>query len=171
MNFLMANFTDRSNIQPMFFSVAEIMMVFLCLFFAQNTHQRRWFRKSVISDLICDCIFCLKSLWIFCVVFFTRNQANFSSFFGFTVHLLSFSILWCLSKNFMTQFTIGLQFVFGSIKSTYTKFVCRFDYLATGTSFGYSLVSHIRSFLTGLVKAAVGVRPVCGLSIISDGSF
>jgi len=69
----------------------------------------------------------------------------------------------------MTYFTLIMYTEFS--RFAFAKFGNWFDLLASRASFCYNLRSHIRSFLTGLVKAAVGVRPVCGLSIISDGSF
>jgi hypothetical protein len=49
------------------------------------------------------------------------------------------------------------------------KFSYRFQFLAMIAPFGYSLFSHIRSFSTGLVKAAFGLQPACGLFVISSG--
>lgn len=162
MYFFMANFTDRFNIQPMFRCITRMMIV-LCLAITQYAFQFRWFWKSIISDCVRNSIFCFKSFWVFFVIFFRRNCTNLFTFLCFIVTSLMFSVLWSFSIKTIARFAIRLQFIFTGIESTYTKFFCRFDCLAVSAIFRYNLVSHVRSFSTSLVKAAVGIRPVCGL--------
>jgi hypothetical protein len=77
------------------------------------------------------------------------------------VHDLLISIFIRPSSDAFTRFTDKFVTVFFCI--IYSVFIYGFDLLATATSFCYNLFSHIRSFTTSLIKAAVGVRPVCGL--------
>ena len=176
----MALFTNRSYVKPMLRRIAEVVMVYLCPLVTiqrATTRKSEYLRKGSVSNSIGYNLPSFILFWIKCFFDSGFKCNSLTTFFGLSVFLSCIFSILCVVINRPSCLQVVPLIVYtGAIFTgisvaifsgvVFIEFRKRFDLLA-GTAFScYNLFSHIRSLLTGLVKAAVGVQPVCGLLII-----
>lgn len=179
----MTYMTDRNHVKPMFWGVALVVVILLCLL-ATRTPQSIWTGQFTTSDSIIKILPCLILFRILKAVTFITLFFIIFSLFGFSpiLHIFTeirFTLcrLTMFSLAFASKFfAFFILFIFFSADFTsafittfcrivFMKFRNWLDLLATATGFGYDLFSHNQLLYSWLRLEPVS-RP-----ILVSGSF
>lgn len=176
MNNSMTTFAYRLNIQPMFFGIAQMMVILLCLIPTIAAMITRCKRNNPLSYGFINSIFRFRFVKItpiisFGIFFYFINVFLFVFFYTFandfftplcfsinssmdSIFLLFnfFSAIICIALFTRSLMSVCSVFVF-------IKFGKWFDLLASGTSFCYDSVRHFRTFLRDCLKPLSGYNP------------
>jgi hypothetical protein len=163
MNFGMTFSTNRNYRKAMLKRIAEMMMIMLCCsLVAFNTDVCFNWNQITTSNSMAYCCSTFPFFFVISVIL----SIEFFRFFRLSPLLLVTVCLGCLVVFFTGYQVASLTTAKKTIllcSWVFVKFRHRFDLLALRTLFCYNRFSHVRSSITGLVKAAVGLQPVCSL--------
>ena len=136
MNFIMANSTNRMNIEPILRSVTEIMVVLCCLIVAKYTFILFCWRKPTTIYGIINSVFGFSALWIASTVFFIFQIKTMLSLFAITIFSSCFLSFWFAIIISLTIFTAISKPIF--ISATFMKFRNWFNLLTVRTLFSWN---------------------------------
>lgn len=151
----MTFYTDRNNVQPMFFGIAIVVVIILCLCWTVVALQGIGPRQFAISDSVINSIVSFSASRVSSVVFFKISSSIDSTFFAVSITFLTDTAFLALSITFLNglaflgltiKFLAGFTSMVKSIFSTtiFMKFRDRFNLFAFVTSFCYDCFRHSR---------------------------
>jgi len=125
MNRLMAFYTDRNNVEPMFWSVTLMMMIFFCLVITVMALQGVWSDQFSACYGIMHDISGFVLFWVAKIISFTANLTFFAFllvfFYNFTFFALRITSAGCLT---FIALAVLLAFDFSFFASFITKQSC-----------------------------------------------
>ena len=145
----MTSKTQRNNIKPMFFGIAKIMMISVCLFFTcaflciSLWHFAR-------TNSIPHRLMSLKLIGILFSISFPLSMGILYAFFGFGISIISFFAFWCLFI-FMIIFSLVFIYFWPVLFSVFTTTL-------TGVFSAFwrlciTLCSFVMTFFTTVIQA------------------